>query len=52
MRNMDWQMPAIPKDALHEKLNSDARFAARFYRGIAVFLAARRRTPIRTRATR
>jgi len=43
----DSQMLAIPKDELNVKLASDPRFAARFYRGLAVFLADRLRTTSR-----
>ncbi len=35
---------AIPRTELKEKLGSDAEFAARFYRSLAVFLAHRLRT--------
>ncbi len=40
----DSRVLAIPKDALHLKLEKDPGFASRFYRSLAIFLADRLRT--------
>jgi CRP/FNR family transcriptional regulator, cyclic AMP receptor protein len=40
----DSQVLAVDRQALYEKLEEDEGFAARFYRGIAVYLADRLRT--------
>lgn len=38
---------AVPKAILQDKLNTDAQFAARFYRALSLFLADRMRNTIR-----
>jgi CRP/FNR family cyclic AMP-dependent transcriptional regulator len=41
--SMDSSVLSIPRDVLAEKLEDDVGFAARFYKGIAVFLSDRLR---------
>lgn len=43
----DGRVLAIPKATLTDKLDSDPRFASRFYRAIATFLADRLRSTLR-----